>query len=917
MIDFQKMVRERIKDIGLSPVREAEIVDEMSQHLRDRYESHLASGANAEQAERRVLAELSERDLARELREVEQKWVAPVTLGAGEKNSFWAGIWQDVRYGARVLRLNPGFATVCVLSLALGIGANTAIFQLIDAVRMRTLPVKNPQELAIVRIKDRSWNSGNFRGRYSNLTNPMWEQIRDRQQGFSGIFAWGANTWNLNSGGQVQLARGMWVSGDFFNVLGVTPILGRVFGPSDDVKGCSSAGAVISYSFWQSHFGGDPNVVGQKLMLDGHPAEVIGVTPASFWGIDVGRNYEVAMPLCAEQLIDGEFAMYNMRHGYWLAVMGRLKPGWTIEKATAQLDSVSPAIFEETTPTVYDADGVKHYRAYRLAAYPGYNGFSRLRRDYESPLWVLLAIAGLVLLIACANLANLMLARASVREREIAIRLALGAARGRLIRQLLTESLLLAFAGAALGIALARALSAALVRYLTTEPGTLFLVLATDWRVLGFTAALAFLTCVLFGLAPALKATSAAPAKIISLAGRGLTATRERFSLRRALVVTQVSLSLVLLVGALLFVRSLRNILTLDAGFQRDGMLVVDTDFHTRTSIPPDQRVAFREQMLERVRAIPGVIAAADTSVVPVSGNGWNNLVVVGGKQNETNVDMANISPGYFRTMGTPLLKGRDFDERDNRQSPKVAIVNEQFAKKILGGDALGKTFQIAAWEGTKRYDFQIVGVVRNTKYSDLREDFEAIAFYPEAQDEKPDPSSQIMLRSDLELPALINGVKSVIGQVDSSVSLDFHAYDQQIKQGLLRERLLATLSSFFGILAIVLATIGLYGVIAYMVARRTNEIGIRMALGASPRQILAMVLQEAGRLLAVGLAIGVVLAAAAGRSAGTLLFGLKPYDPITLSVSAVGLAAVAVAASLLPARRASKLEPMAALRDE
>jgi predicted permease len=572
---------------------------------------------------------------------------------------------------------------------------------------------------------------------------------------------------------------------------------------------------------------------------------------------------------------------------------------------------------EETLPSAYQEDNRKKYLSQKLDAYPGATGLSNLRRQYESPLWLLLGIAGLVLVIACANLANLLLARASAREKEIAVRLALGAARGRVVRQLLTESLLLAIAGAALGIVLARVLSAALVRYLTTQSGTMFLELGMDWRVLGFTAGLAVLTCVLFGLAPALKATSAAPAAIVSLAGRGLTATRERFSLRRGLVVIQVSLSLVLLVGAVLFVRSLRNILTLDAGFQRDGMVVVDIGY-AGLNLPPERRVAFRELLLERVRALPGVTGAADTSIVPVRGFGWQNDVVVGGKESDTFVLESNISPGYFRTTGTPILLGRDFDERDNRQSPKVAIVNEETAKKLFGGDALGKTFQIAADRGEKRYNFQIVGVVRNTKYYDLRENFQPIAFYPEAQDDNPDAETQMMVRSDLDLVAVINEVKAAIAQVDSGISVDFHAYDQQIiKDGLLRERLLATLSSFFGLLAAVLATVGLYGVIAYMVARRTNEIGIRMALGAAPRQILAMVLSEAGRLLAIGVAVGVVLTVAAGRWAASLLFGLKPYDPKTLAAAVVGLGLVAVAASVVPARRAANLDPMAALRDE
>jgi len=916
MVEFQQMVRERLKELDLSPVREAEIVDEMAQHLRDRYESHMSNGATAEEAEHRVRAELEERDLAGELRKVEKKWTEPVALGSEGRSGFWSTLWQDVRYGARVMRLNPVFTAVCVLSLALGVGANTAIFQLIDAVRMRTLPVNDPQELAVIR-PDTNARAGRVHGYLPLVTNAMWEQIRARQQGFTGVFAFGYESLNLATGGQERDADAMWVSGEFFDVLGIQAILGRVFHREDDHAGCGTPGAVLNYRFWQREYGGEANVVGKTVTLEGHAVPILGVTPAIFSGITPGHGFDVAIPMCSEPVFEPAPSLYTLPQGWWLAVMGRLKPGWTLERASAQLESISAGIMEETLPPAYQEDNRKKYLSQKLDAYPGATGLSQLRGQYESPLWLLLAISGLVLVIACANLANLLLARASAREKEIAVRLALGAARGRVVRQLLTESLLLAIAGAALGIVLARVLSAALVRYLTTQSGTMFLELAMDWRVLGFTAGLAVLTCVLFGLAPALKATSAAPAAIVSLAGRGLTTTRERFSLRRGLVVIQVSLSLVLLVGAVLFVRSLRNILTLDAGFQRNGMVVMDIGY-TGLNLPPERRVAFRELLLERVRALPGVTGAADTSIVPVRGFGWINNVVVGGKESDTFVLESNISPGYFRTTGTPILLGRDFDERDNQQSPKVAIVNEEMAKKLFGGDALGKTFQIAADRGEKRYDFQIVGVVRNTKYYDLRENFQPIAFYPEAQDDNPDAETQMMVRSDLDLVAVINEVKTAIAQVDSGVSVDFHAYDQQIiKDGLLRERLLATLSSFFGILAAVLATIGLYGVMGYIVARRTNEIGIRMALGASPRQILLMVVGEASSLLVFGVMIGAVLAVATGKSATKLLYGLKPYDPLTLVLAAAGLGAVAIAASFLPARRAAKLEPMVALRDE
>ncbi len=918
MIDFQQMVRERLRECGLSPVREAEIVDEVSQHLRDRYESYVSNGATEADAERRVAAELQERDLAQELRKTEQRWNEPVVLGSEGGAGFWSTLWQDIRYGARVLRLNPGFAAVCVLSLALGIGANTAIFQLIDAVRMRTLPVKNPQELAVIRPMD-DQRAGRVHSRYPEATYRMWEQIRQRQQGFSGVFAFGNEQLNLATGGQVRYAQGIWVSGEYFDVLGIQPILGRVFHANDDHAGCGAPGAVLSYAFWQREFGGAANVVGKTITLEGHAFPVLGVTPASFTGVDVGHRFDVAVPICSEPLIDGENSLYATPHAWWLGIMGRLKPGWTLEKAAAQLEAMSQGMMQETLPPAYTADNRKWYLGEKVSAYTGAMGVSNLRTQYESPLWLLLGIAGLVLLIACANLANLMLARASEREKEIAVRLALGAARARVVRQLLTESLLIAAAGTVAGMALARGMSMFLVRYLGGEGDArhIFMDIATDWRVLGFTTALAVLTCILFGLAPALKATSGAPARIISLAGRGLTASRERFSLRRALVVTQVALSVVLVVTALLFGGSLRKILTLDAGFQREGLLIMDVDF-TRLNVPKEQRNEFRRTLLERVRTAPGVESAAETDIVPLSGFGWNDDVIVDGKPNPALVWMSHVQPGYFKTMGTPLVGGRDFNEQDNASSPKVAIVNQEFAKRILGTEnPIGKTFKVDVYNGEKQPEWEIVGLVRNTKYDDLKKAFAPIAYYPQMQDDKPDNSGSIIVRSSGDVQPLVAALRHTMGKINPEIAIDFHVLDKDVKDSLLRERLLAVLSGFFGALAVVLATVGLYGVIAYMVARRTNEIGIRMALGAAPRQILAMVLGEAGKLLVVGVAVGIVLALAAGRSAATLLFGLKPYDPVMLLAASAGLAMVAVAATLVPARRAAKLEPMAALRDE
>jgi putative ABC transport system permease protein len=832
---------------------------------------------------------------------------------------FMDSAWRDLRFGARLLRLNRGFAFVAVLSLALGIGANTAIFQLLDAVRIRTLPVANPQELVEIKIvKTQNGRTGNFTGRFSNLTTALWESIRDRQQAFSTIFAWNTTTFELAPGGESQPAAGLWVSGDFFAGLSVGPLLGRVLTSGDDQRGCGAPGAVLSYAFWQRHYGGDPNIVGRPITLNAHPIEIVGVTPASFYGVEVGRVFDLAVPMCALPIIEPERKELERRDHWWLGAIGRLKPGWTQERASAHLASLSPGLFAETVPPNYTPQATKEYLQFVLGALPAGTGVSRLRVDYESPLWMLLAIAGLVLVIACGNLANLMLARASAREREIAVRLAIGASRGRLVRQLLAESALIAALGGAFGIVIAAQLERVLLSFFANT--WLFLDLRPDVRVLAFTIGVAAVTCLIFGALPALRATGLDPGLAMKSAARGMSDSRERFGLRRGLVVAQVALSLVLLVGALLFVRTLRNLATVDAGFQRTGILVAAVDARS-LRLPATQETALERDLLEHVRAVPGVDAAAATFIVPVSGMGWNDRIVIDGVVQADISDFNQASPGYFQTLGIPILAGRDFNGHDTRDSEPVAIVTQTFARKYFGGrDPVGRTFTIEVGPGEHEPLYHIVGVITDMKYSDLREDFKPIGFFPTSQNAHPEPFVQgtnLMIRSRAPLTSLVPEIKRSIAAVNPAMLVDFETMPTQLEKRLMRERLMAVLSGFFGGLAALLATIGLYGVMSYTVTRRRNEIGIRMALGAERRDVVRMVMREAATLLAAGVIVGGLLAIAAAQTASKLLFGLKPGDPVTLLTAIAGLAFVAMCASYVPALRASHLEPTEALRDE
>lgn len=829
----------------------------------------------------------------------------------------------DVAYGVRQLKLNPGFAAVAILSLALGIGANTAIFQLLDAIRLRGLPVKDPSQLVtVVRGGNRGdfFTAGSYSSREEAFTYAQMQELRKQQHAFSEILTFWPTRFNLSTAGRSRYAEGLLVSPNFLDVLGVTPIAGRGFSAEEDDKAvCSSASALLSYGFWQREFGGNLDAIGRTITLNDHSFRIGGITPPSFFGVEPGQRFDVALPLCADNVFakDGKGREFD-RMAWWLTPIARLKPGWSVERAAKDVGNLSPTIFRATVPAEYRPDFAKRYLKNKFNVVSASAGVSALRTQFADPLWILMAITGAVLLIACANLANLLLARASAREREIAVRQAVGASRTRLATQLLTESLLLAAAGAVLGMCLAQVLSRALVAFLNTANNPIAVPTGLNWHVFGFLTGLALVTCILFGLAPAIRASSGAPAAAMHGA-RTSTATRERNGLRRALVVAQVALSLVLLVAALLFSTSLQKLLSTSVGFNARNLLVASFTVNGLDN-PEKQKALFRE-LEERIHSLPGVISAAPVWLSPFSGSGWNNNVHAdndpartGGKQSWFN----RTGPRYFATIGTPLLAGRDFDRHDVLGSPKVAVVNQSFAKRFFAGkNPVGRTFRVEGLAGKPDDIYQIVGLVGTTKYNDLREAEPSIAFFPMAQDDQPGNGRTFVIRGRGSLDSLESAVQRETRQVNSNLLVDFHVIAVQIEQSVLRERLMANLSLAFGILAGCLSTLGLYGVMSYIVVRRRNEIGIRFALGATRGNVYRLVARDATIMVAAGLAAGVVASLLLSQYAESLLFELKAKDPLILISAAVLLAITAAIATLLPARRAARLEPITALREE
>ena len=816
---------------------------------------------------------------------------------------------QDVRYALRALRSSPGFAAIAILSLALGIGANTAIFSLINAVILKTLPVSHPEQLVELGMKteDGIW-----------FTNPIWEQVRDRQDVFSGVFAYSPIRLNLAVGGEVRNANTSWVSGDFFRTLGVNPLLGRMIADADDKRGCPVIG-VLSYDFWQREYGGTADVFDRRLTLNSHPVRIVGVAPPGFTGIQVGEAVDIYMPLCGEGTIVRENSALDKRANWWLWIFARLKPGIGEQQALARLNTLAPQIFAATLPPNYPSDAQKYHLSRRFELLPGANGFSDVRREYKAALYTLMVVVGVVLLIACANVANLLIARAAIRRREIAIRMAIGAGRARLIRQLLTESVLLSSMGAILGVLFAQWASRMLVQFLSTSNSTVVLDLSIDVRVLAFTTAVAIATGILFGLAPAWQGTRVDPNSAMKANARGVVESHAGLSLGKMLVAAQVALSLVLLTGAGLMLKTFAKLATLDTGFDKNQVLLIRVD-PRYASVPPDRRLPLYQELQRRLAAVPGVRSASFADITPVSGSFSSQIVHVDGyiaKSREDSVVWINsISAGFFATMETPFIAGRDFDAHDTLQAPLVAVVNESMANKFFGSprDAVGKTFR-QGWNEISS-PIQIVGVVKDAKYRSLRAEGEAIAYYPLSQ-LPPMRWANFLLRANGPATSLIPGVKAAVDEVNHDITLQFRTLSVQLDESLGRERLLATLSGFFGALALALAVIGLYGVMSYNVARRRNEIGIRMALGAEQARVLRMVLGEVAILIVAGLALGLAVAVFSTRLLASFLYRLEPNDPTTLVTACVVLAVSAVVAGFLPARRAANLDPMTALREE
>jgi predicted permease len=828
----------------------------------------------------------------------------------------------DLRFSLRALRRNPLVTSIAVLSLALGIGANTAIFTLMDQLMLRRLPVKDPGSL--VMLYQEGTHPGSNMGRWMH-SYPMYQDFQQKAAPFSETLCRREIDTSLSADNQTERVDAEMVSGNYFTMLGVKPAVGRLFNSREDDRVFGGHPVVtLSYDYWADRFARNPNVVGKKILVNNYPMTIVGVSERGFAGIDPSRSPQIRTPILMEKAMAPSWDWFSpgSRRARWVQVFARLKPGYTAKSAAAPLQTLFRQIreYESTLPEAGKWSPYIRDRFLRgvIRIEPAATGYSHLRNRFSTALIVLMSMVGLVLLIACANVANLLIARAMARQKEIAVRLSLGASRARLVRQLLTESAVLSLAGGVAGVGLAVALTRGLLALTPSDGNPLLIRAEPDWRVLLFTLALTAATGIVFGLAPALRASrpdlwTTLKDAVGSIAGKGGS-----LLLRRSLVAAQVALSFLLLFGAGLFVRSLENLKEADTGFRDMDNLVTFQLAPAMNGYDAPRTVQFYRELLGRLRAVPGVRSAGMAAVALLSGDEWDNTISVEGHRAKDGENMQAfmnaLSPGYFRTMGIPLLEGRDFDERDVKDDATVCIVNEQFARHYFGDkSAIGRRVGFGGGPGTK-LSIEIVGVSANTLYEGPREGVRRQMFVPHWGND----GVAFYVRAGLGSKAAYAALRNEVRNLDSSMPVyRLTTLAGQLDDILMTERMTAALSAGFGLLATLLAAVGLYGVMAFVVARRTREMGLRMALGAQPGSVVRLVMREVLTLLAIGLVVGVPSGLALGRLVASQLYGVQGSDPATAAVSAALLIAVAGAAGWVPARRASRIDPILALRYE
>jgi len=908
-----------------------ELENELAYHVEMKTEENIARGMSRDEARRAALIDAGGIEVAKEnCRE---------TRGV----NWIHDLGQDLRFGLRMMRKNLGFTAVAVLTLALGIGANTAIFSVINAMLLKTLPVKEPKQLVMLNWASAngwpgedliynaagSWNQEKS-GRLVCWSFPyyVYQQIVERNQAFSNVAAVAGNGSALSVayGGEPAQADGQYVSGSFFATLGVRAVAGRMFDESDDRLGATPA-VVLGYGYWQRRFGGDVGIVGRMIEINGAPATVEGVSEPGFFGIQPGRSVDVWLPLHAQLQLEpnspppppgkqaGSPWVFEGHDTWWLVLVGRLKSGVSEQQADAELKVIFQQAIAGDLKSGDPADKIPH-----LGTQPGGKGMGNQRFGLTTPLFLLMGVVGLVLLIACINIANLLLARGAARQKEIAVRLAVGARRGRLVRQLLTESVMLAGTGAAAGMLLALWGTRILLLLMGSGGTAIALDVAPDVRVLSFTAGLALVAGVLFGLSPALRATRVDLTPSLRESGGAFGSGRgygARIGLGGALVIAQVSLSLVLLVGAGLFIRTLVNLQHASTGFNTQNLLLFGVDA-THAGYAGARLADFYEELERRIEALPGVRSVSASHSTLIGGGGNFQMLQIPGYMAKAreNVGAAInwVGPNFFRTMGIPFALGRDIAESDTSDAPKVIVVNEQFVRQFFSGaNPLGRHITLG-----KKTDVEIVGVVSDAKYFDLRSAAPATIYPPWVQESNLNTALHFEVRTAADPRGLMSSVQQLMAAMDKKVSAyDMKTEVEQIDQSLFATRILAELTSFFGALAALLASVGLYGVMAFGVSRRTREIGVRVALGASRGEIVGMVVREMFVLVAMGLGIGVAAALGASRLIASFLYGVTPSDPFTCAAVCAVLAGVALAACVVPAHRASLVDPMVALRHE